>query len=150
MNNSHFNKERENELNLGEIIILPEGYQLNSITKEIINNTLLNTLGISYDEFDKLDFDYQQRIIRKYYKKKFKSRAKGKTIHTMIGNGEHSIFIKVKKGERVMIGFGEYSCFVEAGLTLEKSRIRLDDKLDDVIYSKPVALVKKMVRRIKR
>lgn len=150
MSNNHFNKEIENKLNLGGNVVSTVGYKLNSTTKEIINNTLLNTLGISYDEFDKLDFDYQQKIIREYHQKNFKSRAKGKNLHVMIGNGEHSIFIKVKKGERVMIGFGEYSCFVEAGLTPEESRIRLDDKLDDVIYSKPVALVKKMVRRIKR
>ena len=68
----------------------------------------------------------------------------------MLGSGEHSTFIKVKNGEKIMIGSGEHSCFVEAGLTLEEERIRLDDKLDDVIYSKPIALVKKIVRRIQK
>lgn len=120
---------------------------LNPTTKEILNNTLLNTLGISYDEFDKLDLEEQKRIIREYHKKN--SKVKGKDTRVMIGNGEHSTFIKVKKGKRVMIGSGENSCFIEAGLTLEESRTRLDDKLDDMIYSKPVALVKKIVRRIK-
>lgn len=50
---------------------LPVGYELNSTTKENENNSLLNTLvGISYDEFDKLDCDEQQKIIRQYHKKK--------------------------------------------------------------------------------
>ena len=68
----------------------------------------------------------------------------------MIGNGEHSTVIKVKNGERVMIGSGEHSCFVETGLTPEESRIRLDDEYDDIIYSRPVAIVKKIIRRIQR
>ena len=40
--------------------------------------------------------------------------------------------------------------FVEAGLTPEESKRRLDDKLDDMIYSKPVVLVKKISRRLKK
>lgn len=91
--------------------------------------TLLSTLGISYDEFDKLDFDEQQKIIRQYHKRNSKSK-------------DRSSF--------VMIGSGEHSCFVEAGLTPEEERIKLDDKLDDIIYSKPIALVKKIARRIKK
>lgn len=124
------------------------GNKLNSTIKENINNTLLNTLGISYDEFDKLDFDEQQRIIRECHKKN--SKFKGKNSLVMIGNDEHSTFIKAKNGEKIMIGSGEHSCFVEIGLTPEESIIRLNDKLDDVIYNKPVALVKKIVRRIKK
>lgn len=127
---------------------LPVGCELNSKTKENISNTLLNTLGISYDEFDKLDFDEQQKIIRQYHKKN--SKSKDKSSFVMIGSGEHSTFIRVKNGEKVMIGSGEHSCFVEAGLTPEEERIKLDDKLDDVIYSKPIALAKKIVRRIKK
>lgn len=42
-----------------------------------------------------------------------------------------------------MIGSGEHSCFVETGLTPDESRKRLDDKIDDLFYSKPVVLVKK-------
>ena len=38
--------------------------------------------------------------------------------------------------------------FAEAGLTIEEERNRLEDDLDDVIYSKPVALVKKIQRRV--
>lgn len=127
---------------------LPVGYELNSTTRENINNVLLNTLGISYDEFDNLDFDEQQKIIRQYHKRN--SKSKGKNSFVMIGNSGHSTFIKVKNGEKIMIGSGEHSCFVEAGLTPEEEKMRLDDKIDDVIYSKPIALVKKIVRRIQK
>ncbi|OKZ81433.1 MAG: hypothetical protein BHW07_03080 [Clostridium sp. CAG_433_25_7] len=65
----------------------------------------------------------------------------------MIGSGEHSTFVKVKKGERVMLSDGT---FVEAGLTPEESKRRLDDKIDEMLYSKPVTLVKKISRRLKR
>ena len=65
----------------------------------------------------------------------------------MIGRGEHSTFIKVKKGERVMLSDGT---FVEAGLTPEESKRRLDDKIGDMLYSKPIALVKKISRRLKK
>ena len=39
--------------------------------------------------------------------------------------------------------------FVIAGDTPEESRQRLEDRLDDAIYSKPVAFVKKLSRKIK-
>ena len=40
--------------------------------------------------------------------------------------------------------------FVEAGLTPQESKRRLDDKTDDMLYSKPVALVKKISKRLKK
>ena len=116
--------------------------------KENINNTFLRTLRISYDEFDKLNFDEQQKIIREYHKKILSQSIK--KTHVMIGSGENSTFIGVNKRERVMIGSGEHSCFVKAGLTLEEEKRRTDDKIDDTLYNKPVALVKKIARRIKR
>jgi hypothetical protein len=64
----------------------------------------------------------------------------------ILGSGEHSFLVKVKKGEKVMLSDGT---FVEAGLTKEESKRRLDDKIDDMLYSKPVALVKKIGRKIK-
>lgn len=121
---------------------------LNQKNKEITNTTLITTLGMSYDEFQKLDFDEQQKIIRKYHKKN--SNSKNKQVSVMIGSGDSSIFITAKKGQKVMIGSGENSCFIEAGLTPEESRKRLDDKVDDAIYSKPIATVKKLIRRLKK
>ena len=46
----------------------------------------------------------------------------------MIGSGELMIFKRVKKGSKVMIGSGEHSQFVEAELTLEEARKRLNAK----------------------
>ena len=42
-----------------------------------------------------------------------------------------------------------YGNIIEAGLTPEEENQRLEEDLDDAIYSKPVALVKKLQRRIK-
>lgn len=68
----------------------------------------------------------------------------------MIGSGEHAIFTKVKKGKRLMIGTDEHSCFTRAGISLEESRCELNNKIDDIIYSKPVAFVKKLQRKLKK
>ncbi len=70
-------------------------------------------------------------------------KNKNDEVLMMIGSGEDSAFIKVKKGKKVMLNDGT---FVEAGLILEESKRRLDDML----YSKPVALVKKINRRLKK
>lgn len=43
----------------------------------------------------------------------------------------------------------EDGTFVRTGGTLEESRARLEDGLYDLVYSKPVAFVKKFQRRIK-
>ena len=116
-------------------------------TLDNISKTLERKLGIPYEEFDKLDFDEQQRLISEY--KKSQKRKNDDKVTVMIGSGEHAIFTKVKKGERIMVGSGEHSCFVRAGISPEEARQELDDKLDDAIYSKPVAFVKKLQRKIK-
>lgn len=64
-------------------------------------------------------------------------KNKNDEVLMMIGSGEDSAFIKV------MLDDGT---FVEAGLTQEESKRRIDDML----YSKPVALVKKINRRLKK
>ena len=65
----------------------------------------------------------------------------------MIGYGANSTFIKAKKGEKVMTRYGN---IIEAGLTLEEEQQRLEDRIDDIIYSKPIAFVKKLQRRIRK
>ena len=102
-------------------------------------------LGIPYEEFDKLDCDEQHKILQTH-RKNLKPIKKDEVL-MMIGSGEHSTFVKVKKGEKVMLSDGT---FVEAGLTPEESKRRLDDKINDMLYSKPVALVKKISRRLKK
>lgn len=125
-----------------------EREKLNPTTIENINKTLLRTIGISYDEFELLDFEDQQRLIRQYHKKQ--SGKKDDTCIVMIGNGESALFVRVKKHDKVLIGSGENSCFIEAGLTVEEERKRVDDAIDSMLYNKPVALVKKIIRRIKK
>lgn len=129
-------------------------YDINSIIDAITyektaieraKDLLERELGIPYEKFDKLDCDEQHKILKAH--KKILKPAKKDKVLMMIGSGEHSIFIKVKKGERVMLSDGT---FVEAGLTPEESKRRLDDKIDDMLYSKPVALVKKISRRLKK
>jgi hypothetical protein len=108
-------------------------------------NRLEQMLGISYQEFEKLDYDEQQKLLKQY--RKTHPRKKSSETTVMIGSGEHATFIKVKKGEKIMLDDGT---FVEAGLTLEEEKQRLEDRMDDIIYSKPVAFVKKLTRRIKK
>ena len=110
--------------------------------KNNISKTIENTLGISYEEFEQLELDEQKELIA-MLRKNF-----DEAIPT-IGTGENSIFTKVKKGKRVMIGSGEHSCSVRAGISSEEARKELNNKMDDAFYSKPVALIKKIQRRIR-
>jgi len=71
---------------------------------------------------------------------------KNKTVTVMIGSGENALFVKKKSGERYMLSNGT---IVRAGVSPEQERARLEDRYDDIVYNKPVAFVKKMVRRIK-
>lgn len=116
-------------------------------TKNNISKTIEITLGISYEEFEKLNSDEQQKLIASRRKKQ--KRKTSDEVTVMIGSGESSMFTKVKKGERVMIGSGKHSCFVRAGISLEEGKQELDGKIDNVLYSKPVEFVKKLQRRIK-
>ena len=73
-------------------------------------------------------------------------KKKNNDVDVMVGYGEHSTFVKAKKGDKVMIRYGN---IIEAGLTPEEEKQRLEDEVDDIIYSKPVAFVKKLKRKIK-
>ena len=64
----------------------------------------------------------------------------------MVGYGELSTFVTAQKGETVMVRYGN---IIEAGKTRKEYRRQIEDDLDDILYSKPVALVKKIKRRIK-
>lgn len=111
---------------------------------ECAKESIERELGIPYEEFDKLDCNEQHKLL---YSRKINTKKRNKKdVLVMIGSGEHSTFIKVKKGERVEINDGT---IIEAGLTPDESRQRLDDQMDDIFYSKPVALIKKISRRIK-
>ena len=43
--------------------------ELNREIMEKINNDIYRGTGMSYDEFSKLDFDEQQKLIKEYHKK---------------------------------------------------------------------------------
>ena len=113
---------------------------------ETIKRNFENRLGMPYDDFSRLTIEEQQRIISEY-RKSLPQKKFGDPVHVMYGYGEHSGFITAKKGEHVMVRYGN---IIEAGLTLEEEKQRLEDSLDDIIYSKPVAFVRKMGRRINR
>ena len=120
---------------------------LKSETIQNINNLIYNNFGITYKEYKELDEHQKTKIVKKY-QRKHKLHRKNYSI-VMISTGLHAVFKKVKKGERVWINSGDESFFVSAGLTPQESRQRLDDRLDENIYSKPVAFVKKIQRRLK-
>lgn len=123
-------------------------YKLKPETMKNINYMFEKSLGITYDEYAKLDCDEQERLMSEYHKKN--KGSKSDEVIAMIGSGENAIFTRVKKGETIMIGSGEDSCFVRAGITPEEARRELDDQIDDALYSKPVAFARKLQRRLKR
>lgn len=104
-------------------------YTLNAKTMGNVNDMFLRTLGISYEEYDNLDFDEQQKLIREYHKNHPKKETNKKMV--MVGSGEHAIF-------------------VELGLTLEEEQRRLEKEYENELCSKPVAFVKKLARKIER
>lgn len=113
---------------------------------ETIKRNFENRIGMPYDEFSELTIEEQQRIISEY-RKTLQQKKTGDKVHVLVGYGEHSLFTEAKKGDMVMIRYGN---IIEAGLTLEEEQQRLEDSLDDIVYSKPVAFVRKIGRRINR
>ena len=116
--------------------------------KKHINNFCLKNFGISYDEYSNLDETEKRKIIDKYHDKNKTPKIDEVTV--MIGEGECSSLKKVKKGDYVWIGSGENFCRIKAGITPEESRKELDDRLDAILYSKPVAFVKKIQKKLKK
>ncbi len=74
-------------------------------------------------------------------------KQKKEKLDVMVGYGELATFERVNKGDLVMTRYGN---IVEAGLTREEERQRIEDELDDILYSKPTALVKKIQRKMKK
>ena len=107
-------------------------------------NNFEKDIGMSYEEFDKLDFDVQQKILYEYRKKHNKNNSE-EYVNVLIGYGDNSTTIKVKKGEQVMTRYGNIT---EAGLSLEEEHQRLEDALDEV-FCKQVPFIKKIGRKNK-
>lgn len=115
--------------------------------KDIMNNTTIKNFNMTYDEFSKLDFDTQEKLIEEYRKHHVKKQ--NKKVTTMMGNGDNAMFVKVNKGDKVLIGSGKDSIFIKAGTTPEKERQAINDKIDDMGHSKPVVMVKRLIRKFK-
>lgn len=103
-------------------------YELSDEVKRTIDKKIRDAFGISYEEYSMLDFDEQQKLMQEYYKK-MPSKNKGNKVTVMFGSGEHAIFTKVKRGEKVMIDDGT---IVEAGLTLEESQTILEKRFNEI------------------
>lgn len=90
---------------------------------EVIDKTSLRELGIPYIIFEQLDFNEQQKII--HLNRKSKNNNKVDNYVTYDGT------------------------YFNANETPKKWHNKIEDKIDDAVYKKPVALVRKLVRRIK-
>ena len=78
---------------------------------------------------------------------KNKKKKNNDSAKVMIGSGDNAIFVTKRKDDKYMLSDGT---IVRAGDTLDESSKRLDDRIDDIVYSKPVAFVKKLTRRNKK
>ena len=114
---------------------------LNEETRNAISNYFERTLGITYEDLINMDPDDVQELIR-VHKNNNQPHSNAYT-RVMVGYGEHAIFVRAKKCEKVMIGYGN---FTEAGLTYEESKKRLDNRIDDAIYGKPNTFSKRRKR----
>ena len=105
----------------------------NNKVKENVNRILMKELGMTYDEYERLDIYDQQRIIKKLREKKRKNIRDNQEL-VMIGYGEYSLVTKVKKGTKVMTRYGN---LIEAGLTPEEEHERLNKRIEKIFEEKP-------------
>lgn len=97
---------------------------MNKETRENINKEFIRMLGISYDEYEELDFDEQQKLISEYHEK---HPNKDKETLVMIGGGDESIFMRVPKGKKIWTSDGYFI----AGETLEENKKRWEQMMDE-------------------
>lgn len=106
--------------------------------RENVNESLLKTINMSYDEFEELSFDEQQSILRDYHKK---HPNKDKKVTIMVGGGDSPIFMSVDKGSKVVTPNGYYI----AGETLEENKKRWENEFSS--SSKAIEKLNKIVGR---
>lgn len=97
--------------------------------KDNVNEILLNTIGMSYDEYEQLDFDEQQKVMTEYHKR---HPNKSKTTTAMIGGGDDSLFFKTSKGKKILTTNGYYI----AGETLKENKERWENSIRKVYRKK--------------
>ena len=115
-------------------------YELKKETIDNIKSSIERKIGMTYEEFEQLNFYEQRRIINDIRKKE---KRKG-TVRIMIGSGEHSLFINVKRGTKVMLDDGT---IIRAGITPEEYREERNKKMDKMfkptVKEKVLSLFKK-------
>lgn len=110
--------------------------------KEELNNLFLEKLGITYSEFEELDFDVQQELLKIIRSsRKIKSDDK---VRVMIGSGENATFITVPKGTKVMLSDGTMH---EAGITIEEEQRCLEKRMNEVLKKTPLEKIKSIVKK---
>lgn len=97
--------------------------------KDNVNEILLNTIGMSYEEYEQLDFDEQQKVMTEYHKRR---QNKSKTTTFMIGGGDASLFIKTSKGKKILTTNDYYI----AGETLEDNKERWENSIKKIYRKK--------------
>lgn len=119
---------------------------LNREIMEKINNDIYRVTGMSYDEFSKLDFDEQQKLIKEYHKKNNKRIffRKKENCSVMIGSGEETMFVKVKKGTKVMLFDGTV---VDAGITLDEYWKCQEDRINKIAKVSVKERIRSLFRR---
>ena len=115
--------------------------QENKVEEEL-NNLFLEKLGITYSEFEELDFDVQQELLKKIRSsRKIKSDDK---VRVMIGSGENATFITVPKGTKVMLSDGTIH---EAGITIEEEQKCLEKRMNEVLKKNPLEKKKSILKK---
>ena len=71
-------------------------------------------------------------------------KSKIKNVKVMIGSGEHSMFINVPKGKKVMLADGT---FIRAGITSEEARNEFLEKENKIIKDIEKEQLKENVRK---
>ena len=71
-------------------------------------------------------------------------KSKIKNVRVMIGSGEHSMFITVPKGKKVMLRDGT---FIRAGITSEEARKEFLEKENKIIEDIERKQLKEKVKR---
>lgn len=70
------------------------------------------------------------------------NRKKDQYARVLVGSGRDSVFVNVKKGEKVLIGSGSSSMIIRAGET-----VSIDEELEKRFPTRPKQKVKSLFRK---
>lgn len=115
--------------------------------KENMSDEFKRKFGLTLEEFSLLSYKEQEELIREYHKKH--PRKKSDEVIEMIGSGEHSMFIKVKRGELVFINSGDQSFFTRAGITAGDQEKELNAWIDSLKRVTPMSRKRSLIDKLK-